>query len=148
MTSKARQLAQSASAPEGRKNIIINGAMQVAQRATSVTGIGVSDGYFTIDRFNMNVASSSVNAGRLTMTQESDAPSVAGLANSLKLACTTADTSIGANEFFILEQKIEGQDVQRLSKGTSDAKECTVSFYVKSSSNITFVAELLDATNS
>ena len=37
MASNARQLAQSASAPDGRKNIIINGAMQVAQRATSKT---------------------------------------------------------------------------------------------------------------
>ena len=147
MTSNARELAQIPSTPSGRRNLIINGAMQVAQRGTSETGIGISDGYFTADRFRINVASSSVNAGRLTMTQESDGPSVVGLTKSVKLACTTADTSIGAAEFFILEQRIEGQDVQRLSKGTSDAKEVTVSFYVKSSSNITFVAELLDVTN-
>jgi len=132
----------------GRRNLIINGAMRVAQRGTSETGIGTADGFFTVDRFKVNVASSSVNAGRLTMTQESDAPSVTGLTKSVKFACTIADTSIGATEFFVFEQKIEGQDVQRLAKGTSDAKELTVSFYVKSSSNITFIAELLDETNS
>ena len=53
MASKARQLAQSASAPEGRKNIVTNGAMQVAQRATSATGLGASNGFFTVDRFKM-----------------------------------------------------------------------------------------------
>jgi len=55
MTSKARQLAQSASAPEGRKNVVTNGAMQVAQRRTSETGIGVSDIRATIDGLPITV---------------------------------------------------------------------------------------------
>jgi hypothetical protein len=143
MTSKARQLAQSASAPEGRKNIVINGAMQVAQRSTSVTGIGASDGYFTVDRFNINVFGTS---GRLTMTQTADGPS--GFANCIKLACTTADTDMDANKFIILEQRFEGQDLQRFMKGTSDAKEYAVSFYVKGNASATYVVELFDIDNS
>ena len=143
MTSKARQLAQSASAPEGRKNVVTNGAMNVAQRSTSVTGIGASDGYFTVDRFNINVGDTS--AGRLTMTQTADGPS--GFANCIKLDCTTADTSIAAGEFLILEQRFEGQDLQRFMKGTSDAKEYAVSFYVKGNASATYVVELFDADN-
>jgi len=107
------------------RNLIINGAMQVAQRATSSTGIGASTGYFTCDRFQIAPSGS----GRLTMTQESDGPS--GFANCIKLACTTADTSIASTEKLILNQIIEGQNLQRFAKGTSDAKEFAVSFYVK-----------------
>ena len=104
MASKARQLAQSASAPEGRKNIVINGAMQVAQRATSATGLGASNGFFTVDRFKMLFNTS----GRLTMEQVADGPS--GFANCIKLSCTTADTSIAADEFAVIEQRFDGLD--------------------------------------
>jgi hypothetical protein len=126
----------------GRRNIIINGAMNVAQRSTSVTGLGASAGYFTLDRYR---ATFSGTAGRLTMTQTADGPN--GFANCLKLDCTTADTSIGAGEYFILQQKIEGQDLQQLKKGTSDAEEFTVSFYVKGNASATYVTEIFDLDN-
>ncbi len=76
----------------GRRNIVINGAMQVAQRSTSVTGIS-GDGYQTVDRFNLSMGNT---AGRLTMAQVTDVHD--GFANAMKLTCTTADTSIASNE--------------------------------------------------
>ena len=109
------------------RNVIINGAMNVAQRGTSSTGIGGSSGYFTIDRFRLACNTS----GRLTMTQDSSVPSGKGFANSLKLACTTTDTSLGADELLTLNTKLEGQNLQVFSKGTSDAKPFAVSFYCK-----------------
>ena len=127
----------------GRRNMIINGAMQVAQRATSSTDIGGSSGYFTCDRWHM---SPSGTAGRLTMTQDSSAPS--GFANSIKLDCTTADTSIASSEFLLFTHKFEGQDVQSFAKGTSDAKQFSLSFYVKGNASATYVAELMDEENS
>ena len=128
----------------GRRNIIINGAMQVAQRSSSaVTGIGASDGYFTCDRWNFNTNGNS--AGRLTMSQASDGPS--GFANCLKLECTTADTSIAAAERFFIEQKLEGQDVQQLKKGTSDAEKVTISFYVKGHDSATYTVGLYEGTS-
>ena len=84
-------------------------------------------------------------AGRLTMTQDSSAPS--GFANSLKLDCTTADTSIAAGELFLIQQRIEGQNLQAFAKGTSDAKPFAVSFYVKGNASATYVAELFDQDN-
>ena len=92
----------------------INGAMQVAQRSTSEANIGSSNGYFTVDRFNLDNGSL---AGRFTMSQDSDSPN--GFANSLKFDCTTADTSIGSGEYCILSTRLEGQDVQRFAKGTA-----------------------------
>ena len=87
----------------GRRNIVINGAMQVAQRATSATGLGAAGSYPTVDRFLLAGGSS---AGRLTMTQDSSAPS--GFANSIKLDCTTADTSssLKADIIFIMLFKL------------------------------------------
>ena len=127
----------------GNRNLIINGAMQVAQRGTSSTGLGASAGYFTVDRYN---SAFSGTAGRLTMTQDSSAPS--GFANSVKIDVTTADTSVAAGEYFIFQQRIEGQNLQQFAKGTSDAKPFAVSFYVKGNASATYVAELYDSDNS
>jgi len=128
----------------GRRNIMYNGAMQVSQRATSVTGLG-ADGntYNTLDRFQMLA---NATAGRFTMSQTAitDLP---GFANCLKLDCTTADASIAAGEYLIVGQNFEGQDLQQIKKGTSDAEKLTVSFYVKGNANATYVFEILDADN-
>ena len=127
----------------GRRNIVINGAMNVAQRSASVTGLGGNQTYSTVDRFRQNTANT---AGRFTMTQTADGPS--GFANCMKLDCTTADTSIAAGEVGIIQYKIEGQDVQQIKKGTSDAEKVNVSFYVKGNANATYVCELEDVDNS
>ena len=124
------------------RNLIINGAMNVAQRGTSSTGIGASSGYFTCDRWKITAANT---AGRLTMTQDSSAPD--GFANSIKLDCTTADTSIAAGELLILEQRIEGQNLQTFKKGTSSALPMTISFYVKGNASATYAVQLLDKDN-
>ncbi len=129
----------------GRRNLIINGAMNIAQRGTSSTGLG-ADGftYNTVDRFKNVMAGSS--AGRYTQTQTAvtDLP---GFANCLKFDCTTADTSIAADEILQFGQYFEGQDVQQLKKGTSDAETVTASFYVKGNASATYTCELVDADN-
>ena len=126
------------------RNVIINGAMNVAQRGTSSTGLGTADGYFTVDRFSIDMGGTT--AGRFTMSQDSSAPS--GFANSLKFECTTADTSTAADEKLILVQAIEGQNLQHFNKGTSDAKPYAVSFYVKGNASATYTCELFDNDNS
>ena len=126
----------------GRRNIIINGAMNVAQRATSTTGIGANGNVFVVDRFKTFASST---AGRATVSQTADGPS--GFANCLKLDCTTADTSIAAAEFFGVAYDFEGQDLQQLKKGTSDAEKVTLSFYVKGNAAATYTCELKDNDN-
>jgi len=127
----------------GNRNLIINGAMQVSQRGTSFTGLGGSTGaVYTLDRF---ATFDSATAGRATVTQDTDSPD--GFSNSLKAACTTADTSVAAGEVFKLEQRIEGQNLQQIAKGTSSAKQVTVSFYVKANASATYTIELEDADN-
>ena len=143
--SKAAELAAliSSQSALSDRSMIINGSMAVSQRGTSSTGQGASD-LFLVDRFHLNTNGNS--AGRFTVTQESDGPS--GIPNSLKLACTTADTSIAASERFFIEQRLEGQNLQRIKKGTSDAQAITVSFYVKGNASATYVVGIYDSDNS
>ena len=113
----------------GRKNIVINGDMRVAQRATSATSVGASFAYYTLDRYQVR---SSGHGGRYTMSQSTDNPGE-GFSKSLKFEVTTADTSVAAAEYSGFSTRFEGQDVQQFAFGTSKAKPLTLSFWVKSS---------------
>ena len=145
--SKARELAELGAVYDSgalsNRNMVYNGAMQVAERGASSTGLGATSGYYTVDRFAHNFSSTS---GRLTSTQESitDLP---GFDKALKVACTTADTSLGAAEYFTIAQSLEGSDCQRLKKGTSSAEKVTVSFYVKGNAAATYAFELQDQSS-
>jgi hypothetical protein len=126
----------------GRRNILVNGSMQIAQRATQVTG-STGAGYKTCDRWRINHS----NYGTFTIDQSTDAPP--GFAKSLKLTCTTAHGTLGASDNIMVQQRLEGHDLQSLAWGTSSAKEFTISFYVKSSrtGNATFTALNTDNGN-
>ena len=126
----------------GRRNILVNGSMQIAQRATQVTG-STGTGYKTCDRWRINNSL----LGTWTIDQSTDAPP--GFGKSLKLTCTTAKPSPSSTNNIIVQQRLEGHDLQSLAWGTSSAKEFTISFYVKSSKtgNASFTALNTDNGN-
>jgi hypothetical protein len=129
--------------PVDFRNIVINGDMQIAQRATSVASL-TTGGYRTTDRWLFDISS----LGTWTMSQSTDVPTGQGFANSTKLDCTTADASPSAGDYLTLEQVFEGQNLQYLKKGTANASPLTASFWVKSTKTGTFIVELFDADNS
>lgn len=116
----------------GRRNLIINGAMQVAQRGTSSVN---GNGSFPVDRF----AISNTQASKYTGQQSSTAP--ANFKNSVVLTSSSAYTVV-AGDAFNFYQRMEGYDVAHLGFGTSDAQEFTLSFYVRSSLTGTFAGFL------
>ena len=122
------------------KNLIINGAMQIAQRGTSTTGVTTA-GYFACDRFYYYVDS----IGTWTVSQDTDAPD--GFGNSLKISCTTADASPAAGDRVNLQHRIEGQFLQHLAKGTTSAKKVTLSFWMKSNKTGNMQVNLYDNDN-
>ena len=127
------------------RNIIINGDMSIAQRGTSTSGIGSSNGYFSCDRFSTLTASG--NTMRFTQTQDTDVPTGQGFTTSLKMDCTTAEASLSAGRRLIINQKFEGQNLQYLKKGTANAESLTLSFWVKSNKTGTYICELYDNDN-
>ena len=129
--------------PLSNRNVIINGAMRVAQRSTSGAGITVSD-YYTADRWYLGLSA----LGTWTQSVEADAPTGSGFRKSLKMLCTTADASPAAADTCNIQYKIEGQNIQQFSKGTASAKQFSLSFWVKSNVTGTYIAELYDADNS
>ena len=123
----------------GRKNMVINGAMQVAQRVpypSTQPTVSYSN-YYTVDRWRMNV--SDANFGTWTFSQSNTVPSGKGFAYSWKWDCQVADTSLGSDHFGIAEYRIEAQDLQHLGYGTSSAKPITLSFWVKTNKTGTYV---------
>jgi len=115
----------------GRRNIIINGAMQVFQRgsATFNHNATATANLYGLDRYQFQSSNQDELEG--TITQVADAP--VGFTNSLKWTTTEPESAIAADETFDCCQKIEAQDLQQLAFGTSSAKKLTLSFYVKSS---------------
>ena len=133
--SKARQLADKSTAPAGRRNLIINGAMQISQRGTSFTD--PATGSTICDRWGLTYN----HDAAVDWSQSTDAPD--GFKYSLKADVTTADTSLSSGQYKILYYRgAEVQDVEHLLYGTSSAKELTLSFWVKSTKTGTYSAEL------
>ena len=142
--SKAAELAAliGSQTAQSNRNMIINGAMQVAQRATSSTSFF----YASVDRFQFSKNATDNLA--MTQSQDSDNPAGQGFGSSFKVNITTAESALDADENINFHQRIEGQNLQRLEKGTSNAKSSTVSFWVKSNTTGTYVLELFDNDNS
>ena len=111
--------------PTTAKNLIINGAMTVAQRGTSQS-LGASAVY-TCDRWRWD-QSSGTNG---TMEQTSTVPSGSGFANSLRFNPSNAQTP-GAAEYNIVGQRIEAQNLQHLLYGNAGAKTLALQFWVRS----------------
>ena len=126
------------------RNVIINGAMQVAQRGTSTTGI-TANGYYTADRWNTQITT----LGTWTQAVENDAPTGSGFRKSLKMLISAgAESPIGgANDLCLVEQVFEGQNLQQFLKGTSSAKQFSLSFWVKSNVTGTYIVRFNDADN-
>jgi hypothetical protein len=121
----------------GRRNLIINGAMQVNQRGDS-TGV-TSGNYHGPDRYRWH----SAHDDTVSISQDTSAPD--GFVNSYKVAVTVADTSLSSGNTRI-EQRIEGQNLRHLKYGTSSAESVTLSFHVKSNKTGTYVASIYEET--
>lgn len=111
----------------GRKNIIINGDMRIAQRSTSETAL-TTQAYTTVDRFGYNMYNN--GSCQRTDTQESSG-GPPGFPYSKKMLFTTAQTT-NNNSRNQIRYMVEGYDMGGLAWGTDKAKDATLSFWAKS----------------
>lgn len=128
----------------GRKNLLHNGAMQVAQRGTAAVGPTATAGYKTADRWNIETDGA---LGTWTYSVESDAPTGSGFRKSFKVLCSSATAAPTAAQRLAVEQIIEGQNLQSVKKGTASAELLTLSFWTKSNKTGTYVVWLYDFDN-
>ena len=125
--SKARSLADLGNVYDdgalSNRNLIINGAMQVAQGTGTNSGL---DGYYTVDRMRVEAGSAGTT---IETSQSTDAPT--GFKNSFQYQIKSESSTVTNSSSVVY--RIEGQDMSHLEWGTSNAKTITLSFYVKCS---------------
>jgi hypothetical protein len=122
------------------KNLIINGAMQVAQRGTSST----SSGYYTVDRFKYTYSGTD-NAP--TQSQSDVAagttPYTLGFRKAYKITNANQSSGAGASDRIRLEVNLEAQDIANSGWNyLSSSSFITLSFWVKSSVAQNFYASI------
>ena len=117
--------------PSVGNNLIINPEFRVAQRGASFTLAGMTSHDYHLDRWKLAWESSL--SARITITQDTSGVFAAwGSDTCMKIDCTTADASLGANDYCDISQRIEAQDLQHLEYGTAGARDITLSFLIKS----------------
>ena len=112
------------------RNLIINGAFQIAQRSVSST----SSGIFTVDRFaNIHSGTNEAPTQAQVDVASGTTPYTLGFRKAYKI--TNGDqTSAGAGDFIFIRYTAESQDISNSGwNHTSSSSFITLSFWVKSS---------------
>ena len=130
------------------KNLIINGAMQVAQRYSASSGegtvTGLQDGYGGVDRFRLSgdtAARATVSKTNANTTPEN------GFKSAVKIDVTTASGTLSAGNYHYLGYRFEGRHLQHIKKGTSSAESLTLQFWVRSPKTGTHIVQIYDNDN-
>lgn len=117
----------------GRRNMIINGDMRIAQRGTSTTW---SSGYNSLDRWYIQ---GTVTSAAATISQERYS-GLDGFEWFQRVTVTGTESSVGADNFFTVKQNMEARafkDQVNFADNTT-TNPITVSFWVRSSVTGTF----------
>jgi hypothetical protein len=124
----------------GFKNRIINGAMVIAQRATSSSPTG--GGYFTVDRWRLGQNSGYASSLTPTISQSSTAPT--GFINSFLYTNGTGSAPTSA-QLISIDQYIEGLNCTDLAFGSASVATITISFWVRASITGTYAVALTNS---
>ena len=115
----------------GRRNIVINGAMNVAQRATSST----SSGRKTVDRFGVwHDGTDEAPTQAQVDVSSGTTPYTNGFRKALKVTNGNQTSGAGADDYIWIQNNLEAQDIANSGWNyTSTSSFITLSFWVKSS---------------
>ena len=122
------------------KNLIINGAMQVAQRGTSFT----ASGSYPVDRFDVQqVGTDEAPTMAQVDISVGTTPYTSGFRKAIKITNGNQTSGAGAGDYIYIRQKIEAQNVANSGWNyTSASSFVNLSFWIKSSVAQTFYGYL------
>ena len=123
----------------GNRNLIINGAMEVAQRGTSST----SNGYHTVDRWSvLYTGTDEAPTQEQVDVASGTTPYTSGFRKAYKITNGNQTSGAGAGDYVGIYYYMEGQDISSSGWNTTDPNsKITISYWVKSSVAQTFYAK-------
>jgi len=127
--------------PRSFRNLIINGAMQVAQRGTSSTAVG----YQTVDRFRINFSGhdEALTQAQHALTSSDTGPWEKGFRNSVHVTNGNQTGGTDGGDYAQIQYTVEAQDLANSGWDyTSASSNITISFWAKSSVAKTFILSL------
>ncbi len=120
------------------RNRIINGDMRIDQRNAGAS-VTPASGAYTLDRWAVEMS----QASKFTVQQNAGSVTPpTGFSNYLGITSTSAYT-VGASEYFVIGQAVEGFNSADFAWGSASAQTVTLSFWVRSSLTGTFGGTLL-----
>ena len=130
----------------GRRNLIINGDMQVAQRGTSST----SNSYATVDRMSLGEGGLDETCTQAQVDVASGTtPYTSGFRKAYKITNGNQTSGTGATDYIRFEYRLEAQDIANSGWNYTDSNsKITLQFWVKSSvaQNFYFIINSIDGT--
>lgn len=129
--------------PSGRKNLVINGAMNVDQRNTDVN----TNEAYSVDRYKLQFSGGAATLNQQDLTS-SDSPYDDGFRHFLRLTRDTA--SSGSGDYVQFYQTLEAQDVAQSGWDyTSSSAYVTISFWARISlaGTYSFTPQTADGTS-
>jgi len=123
------------------KNLVINGAMEVAQRGTSST----SGGYQTVDRIEVGFADTDENPTQSQVDVASGTtPYTSGFRKAYRITNGNQTSGAGTSDIIDIKYSIESQDVAKSGWNyTSSSSNVTLQFWIKSSVAQNFFGHLV-----
>ena len=117
------------------RNIIINGAMQVAQRGTSST----ANDFGSVDRFAVYYGNTDEAPTQEQISLTSGSPFDSGFKKAFKLTNGNQTSGAGSDDSIEIQTALEGQDINNSGWVASDPNsKLTISYWAKSSVGQTF----------
>ena len=130
------------------RNLMINGAMQVAQRGTSSTT--ATAGYHTVDRFRYAIGGHDEAATHAQVDVASGtSPYQSGFRKAYKITNGNQTSGAGSDDYIQIDYYVEAQDIANSGWDvTNSSSNLTFSFWIKSSVSqfFTFAIRCKDGT--
>jgi len=117
----------------GRKNIIINGDFQIAQRSTSNNTTGAQSTYHTLDRWMTQIQSGTITESQQSLSSSDSGPWQKGFRRYMRIL-NQSGIGAGAAQYAEIDQRVEAQDIANSGWDyTSGSSYITLSFWIRAS---------------